>query len=188
VENLLTLARVEAGKCAVQSEPIELSEIIRNTWRRFAEPAATRNLSATFQMDDATEIPCDREKLELVLRNLFDNAVCYASPGSQIQIGCHKKGSEVVGISINNTISGLGRSDLDHLFDRFWRADSSRSQTGQHSGLGLPLCRSLIELMGGSIHARMPGSQQFAIYVELPARGNNGQETVQVPCPALELG
>ncbi len=171
IDNLFTLSRIDAGKCMVRRESVDLTWLMRECWKPFEEIARQNGLSVSWSLDESVRLPVDPEKLRLVLRNLFDNAVSYSSNRSSVEIRCRqmeRTKTNRVQFQITNTSSRLQQRDVPYLFERFWRADKSRSQTGRHSGLGLPLCRSLIRLLGGNIDASLDGAR-FRISVELPA-------------------
>lgn len=169
IENLFTLARVDAGQCQVYNETIDVACFCREAWQPFAGLSQRRGLKVAWDVDESIQVHSDPPKLDLVFRNVFDNAASYADSETQIDIHCRRdRANPMVTIEISNTASGLTPADMEHLFERFWRGDKSRSQTGQHSGLGLPLCRSLISLLGGQITATSNGNQRFTIEIHLP--------------------
>ncbi len=172
IANLFTLSRVDSGKCAVTNEHVVLPQLIRDTWSSFAQTADTRSISLHLEMDESLEFETDPEKMRLVLRNLFDNAISYSPNGTNIYTACNQQADLAV-IQITNTASSkLNNADISHVFERFWRGDKSRSQTGQHSGLGLALCRSLIELLGGSIDVSVSSDNRFTASVNLPNKSS----------------
>ncbi len=169
VDNLFMLARVDAGQCTAHRELIDMAHLIRQVWQPFEPLAQQRNLMLDWNLDESLQVSTDNVKLALVLRNLFDNSVSYAESGTAIEVHCAAGPSDgMARIRISNSVSDFSPSDMEQLFERFWRADHSRSQTGQHSGLGLPLCRSLIQLLGGSIHARLIRGHRLDMMIELP--------------------
>ena len=103
----------------------------------------------------------------MVLNNLIDNAVNYTNQGGQIWLEGHRNG-DFVHFSIRNTGSDVAAIDTTSIFERFWRGDAARSQTGRHCGLGLALCRRLIMLLGGTITAQSTFQGEFVIAVMLP--------------------
>jgi len=113
----------------------------------------------------------DRAHLRLVLQNILGNAVTYADEGGRIRVesAAHNGTTE---LAVTNTGSRLDSRDAARVFDRFWRGDDARVATGQHCGLGLSLCKTFVELLGGSIRAALPGDGQFRIVMALAQRAS----------------
>ncbi|MCP4249459.1 MAG: hypothetical protein GY778_20650, partial [bacterium] len=108
----------------------------------------------------------DRGKLRLVLQNILGNAAAYADDGGRISIASVSTNGQTE-LTVTNTGSSVSPQDVRRVFDRFWRGDSSRQCAGQHCGLGLSLCKTLVELLGGSISAEAGADGTFAIMVRL---------------------
>ena len=87
---------------------------------------------------------------------LLDNAVKYSPPGAEISLKAFRKGRRIV-IEILNTCRELDRSELKHLFDRFYRVDKSHSETASGSGIGLSIAKATAETLGGKIRVEMSG-------------------------------
>jgi signal transduction histidine kinase len=139
VVNLLALARHDARQSTVHASEVPLHELAASTWSAFS--------SAAFQLDVPEELllVTDREKLALILSNLFANAVAYGSPGSAVQC-LGETTSSGFALSVRNSTADLAPDDLPRIFDRFWRKDAARSD-GQHAGLGLALVAALCETL-----------------------------------------
>ncbi|MEO8699344.1 MAG: ATP-binding protein [Kofleriaceae bacterium] len=145
VEALLSLARLDAGSVRVHAEPVALDELVRDTMATHTKRATERELVIETQLAPVTR-SLDREKLRMVLDNLFDNAVSYANHRGTIRIEL-----TVDRITVANTGCTLSAAELEHVFDRFWRADVAR--TGSHAGIGLALASKLVQLLGGELTA-----------------------------------
>jgi len=168
VENLLTLARIDAGQAKLHRERFPLNELVRDEWRPLAKRALARRLSVQWNLCDGLEVNTDRAKLQLIVRNLLDNAVGYTDTGGRITVTSEWKETKAV-VTITNTHPGLSPAQVDRVFDRFWRGSVARKETGIHSGLGLSLCQSLTESLGGSITATSGKEGQFQIRLEVNA-------------------
>ncbi|MCH7725865.1 MAG: hypothetical protein IH991_05200 [Planctomycetes bacterium] len=165
VENLLLLARLDAGQCEIHREPVNLGELLRETWKPFAPKAESLGLTVDWNINGET-VTTDREKLRLVIRNLLDNAVSYANAGGNVEVAIEPNGSGTT-IVVRNTHTGLSSDEVEKVFDRFGRASHSRNETGIHSGLGLALCRNVLTLLNGSITVECPRGEEFVVKVEL---------------------
>ena len=131
IESLLLLARADAGQLVVESRPAELCGLIRECWNMFQSRAAERQIRSQINLPDHCQIDSDTDKLRIVLNNLLDNAVSYCDAGGTIQIDLRSRMNEQV-IEFSNTGSRLVPEEAAKVFDRFWRADAARSQTGLH--------------------------------------------------------
>ncbi|HEU0035874.1 MAG TPA: ATP-binding protein [Kofleriaceae bacterium] len=162
VEALLVLARLDAGSVRVRPERVRLDELVRERWARFAARAAERGVVVELDVM-ASEVTSDLDQLRVVIDNLLDNAVSYCDPGGGIAI-------VVAGDRLQVTNTAAAVVEPAKLFERFWRGDAART-AGIHAGLGLSLCKKLVELLGGRIsatHAR----GELAIVVVLSETSN----------------
>ncbi len=110
-------------------------------------------------------------KADLVLNNIFDSAVTYTKAGGQVTIALYQKNGQA-SLHVANKGSLIAEADVDNVFDRFWRGDVARTAdtNERRYGLGLPLCRKLIMLLGGSISASTGSDGTFAISLSFPSQ------------------
>lgn len=171
VENLLNLARAEAGQLRFQTESLDLRHFAKECWHSFGLQVAERELSVYWPGGrEPIDMAIDREKLRLVLRNVFDNAVRHSNRGGKVTIKVNQ-GQEGAVVEIQNTGCSLVPEEAEKVFERFWKKDAVRAEGAEHCGLGLPLCRQIVEALGGSIHAFVENSS-FAVKIELPLEMN----------------
>jgi heavy metal sensor kinase len=166
VENLLNLARAEAGQLVVRSEPFDLPAGLRECWQQFEAAARQRRLRVEWNLAAVDRLETDRDLLRRVLMNLFENAVNYADDGGWVRIATESALGAVV-VRVKNSGCRLSPADAAHVFDRFWRGDASRSAAGTHCGLGLSVCRKIAGSLHGSIGAEIADGV-FAVCVTLP--------------------
>ena len=116
-----------------------------------------------------TELTCqsDPEQRATVFRNLLDNAAEYSNEGGQIRVDS-RRADDSVETTIANTDCRLTGDQVSRVLDSFWRADSSRTDAGAHSGLGLALVRRIVMALGGTITAETEQSDIFMIRLSLP--------------------
>jgi heavy metal sensor kinase len=152
VETLLLLARADAEQLDVTCSPVDVSELIGECWSVFQHRADERGLRVEWELADRCTISADAEKLRIVINNLLDNAISYSDDAGLIRINARRESGQVT-VQITNTGSQITEAETGRLFQRFWRGDASRSNTGVHYGLGLSLCRRLMGLIGGRITA-----------------------------------
>lgn len=133
VTQLMDLSRVDSGEMELHLEPVSLAELIEQIWSRHKPLAKERNLQVTLGRLDGVVWQTDRLLFERVVDNLIENAVFYATEGGEVEI---RLAEDQEALIFKNSSVGLVEEDLDKLFHRFWRKDSSRSST-LHRGLGL---------------------------------------------------
>lgn len=166
VENLLILARLDAGQTAFHRERVGLSELIDDCWHPFAQSAASRGL--VFENRIPTDLVCvsDRQNLTTVFTNLLQNSVEYTNASGRLW-ATGTNGEDAIEIGISNTGCQLTTEQVGHVFDRFWRADSARQNTGLHCGLGLALVRRISTALGSTTEAKVDHEGVFTIVLKL---------------------
>lgn len=170
IESLLQLAALENGRDALRVDDVDLKSQIDKAW---AESAADNGAAAPFELhqtwpDDAV-VRADPALLNVVLQNVFRNARAYTDPGGEITLHASVDNGDVT-LRVANTGSRVAAHDAAHVFDRFWRGDAARSDTGSHFGLGLPLVRQAVRVMGGDVTAESEVGGRFVVNVRLPRR------------------
>jgi two-component system sensor histidine kinase QseC len=168
VENLLHLARADAGQLDVRRECVDVSELVQECWAPLRGKAKARGLRVEWDLLANGSVSTDREKLRLVVQNILDNAVSYVDESGRVSVSTAAENGLVV-LTASNTGCRLSAAEFEHVFDRFWRGDSS-FEAGQegHCGLGLALCRTLIAELGGSIRGTSTADGVYTIVASLP--------------------
>jgi two-component system sensor histidine kinase QseC len=151
VVNLLALARCDGRLQTVERSEVPLRELAEGCWSAVAQDAGEKEVALKLDIPEGLTVRTDREKLSLILANLFANAVAYGSP--RRPVACSAVSGELV---VGNFTQGLAPGDLPRLFERFWRKDPARSG-GRHSGLGLSLVRALCDLLHLKIETDLRG-------------------------------
>jgi two-component system, OmpR family, sensor histidine kinase BaeS len=155
VEDVLALARADAAGGRLQPQAVDLKPLIENTLAAFS-PAIERK-SLTVRIEAHQPVPvirADTDRLARVLRNLTDNAVQYAPPGSIMEVHMIPENDDIQ-VEYTNTATDLLPADLPYLFERFYRGEKSRSRHHGGAGIGLSIVKELVEAHGGSVHARL---------------------------------
>ncbi|HUS31688.1 MAG TPA: ATP-binding protein [Kofleriaceae bacterium] len=161
VDNLLLLARLDAGQVPLATTDVDLAELVADCWKPHAAPASARKLEFRCTIPASTRITVDREKLRSVLGNLLANAAEYTDEGGWIEVSSSPEAL----LSVTDSGPPIPREQLAKLFDRMWRGDASRGDTGVHCGIGLALARSLCAAMSLELTAetRDDGSVRFTV-------------------------
>lgn len=169
IESLLELARADAGQTVIDRRPTRLPELLEDRWREFADAAATRKIAVEWSVPVLPEFETDDEKLALVVRNLFENAVEYVEEGGRISIVA-ELGHGDLRLRVTNTGSLLSADEAAQAGRRFWRGPSAkgRRNSSTHSGLGLALAMALAIALGGDLVTRQPVLGQFQAELRVP--------------------
>jgi two-component system heavy metal sensor histidine kinase CusS len=168
VETLLILARADAGQLSLTLKTTDFADFLEDCWALFLPRAQARGLNLQWQVPASIFVETDPEKLRIILHNIFDNAVSYADNGGTIRVAAEGKQDRLL-VEIANTGSLIPPDKTAQLFDRFWRGDQARSQTGVHCGLGLSLCQRLSRLLKGQIEIQSTPQNWFIVRLWLPA-------------------
>jgi len=156
INTMLVISETEAGAGKLDLEPLDISELIRNACELFRPIAEDKGILFTCQVPDHPDIKGDVRMIQRMISNLLDNALKYTPERGTVRVGMHPDSGKSVSISIADSGVGISREDLSHIFERFYRGDRSRSQTG--IGLGLSLARAIARAHGGDIIAgSIPG-------------------------------
>ena len=154
IEDLLMLARADSQELKVANRAIEVGPIVDQVVQALA-PLARNERRVTVSIDETTEhvwAVGDPDRLAQVLTNLVRNAINYTPEGGVVSIRV-SRAVDHVQIAVADTGVGISNDDLAHIFERFYRADSSRTRDTGGFGLGLSIARELLEAMGGSLSA-----------------------------------
>ncbi|MCL5020370.1 MAG: ATP-binding protein [Bacteroidetes bacterium] len=176
VEELLTMARLESGLLQLQKKPVRIDELMLDAISKTSAYASKRSISISYEVQNKAEeeheeviVDGDRDKLLSVLMNLLDNAIKYSEENGTIRV-VQSSNDNSVELKIIDRGIGIPPEDLPYVFDRFYRADKSRSSEGvqRGSGLGLSISKSLAEAHGGKIKVESGPGAGTTVTVELP--------------------
>lgn len=168
LENLLALARSDAGAVGLEMHPLDLNEHLRKARELGAVLAAEKALSITLQTTDAPVwVRADEIAIDRLLLILIDNAVKYTPAGGRCEIALSQN-QEHAHIAVKDTGVGIAESDLDSIFERFRRADRSRSREIPGAGLGLAIARWITQMHGGTITAESTLGVGSIFHIRLP--------------------
>jgi two-component system, OmpR family, phosphate regulon sensor histidine kinase PhoR len=149
VNELIELTRIETGAAQLVLEPLALNSVVQETVARLSPQAERKEIRVT--TDLAAELPAvqaDRERIQQVVGNMLHNAIKFTPAGGQINITSTRDGDSVV-IRIRDSGIGISKEDLVHIFERFFKADKSRTHEG--SGLGLAIAKHIVQAHHGKI-------------------------------------
>jgi len=169
--DLLTLAEACDDSRPRPTERVDLAAIARQSVAMFTAAAEERGLSIDLTTSGTTIVAGDAPQLRQVLGNLLDNAIRFTPPGGHLQLAVGADApTDTVTLTVADTGIGIAAAHLGHVFDRFYKVDAARSHDddGRSGGLGLPICKAIVERHGGAIAvASQPGSGT-TVTVRLP--------------------
>ena len=178
VDDLYELAQAEAGQLHLDPCPTDLVEVIQTTVASFAIAAEAKEIKLKTDLADALPpVLADPDRLAQIMRNLLSNALRHTPEGGQVTVSAtvlpstlHSTSSilPAVRIVVADTGEGIPPDDLPHVFDRFWRAERSRSRERGGSGLGLAIARRLVQAHGGQMGAESEVGQGSRFWFSLP--------------------
>ncbi|SRR6266540_662313 len=169
IADLLDLSRIQAGRVAMSIGPVDLADLAESVAERNRTLSPTHNITTDFPPDFPI-IQGDLEKLRQALANLVDNAIKYSPPDSPIVIGGRVEPEHVV-LSVSDKGIGIPPDQRDLVFERFHRADTRLSRTTKGVGLGLYICKVIVEAHGGEIWVESPGPDQGStFFIRLPRK------------------
>ena len=166
VDSLLTLARADAGAIALRPEKCDLAGIVRECAELVQPLAAEREVRVDLDLQPA-ELTGDSFRLTQVVANLLTNAILYNRGQGGVRVDLRREAREIV-LTVNDTGVGIAAEHLPRVFDRFFRVDESRSRESGGAGLGLSICRSIVEAHRGTIDATSQVGVGTTFTVRLP--------------------
>lgn len=175
VTAMLNMSKIEAGELRLQPKPFDLCQEIFDTMLNFEQLIEKKHID--IQGLDAlspTVICADRDMLHQVIYNLVDNAVKFTENGV-IFVSVQQTATETA-VAIRNTgTSGISSEELSRIFERFYKVDKSRSYDTKGAGLGLYICKTIIEMHGGTIGAHSDGNVFVEFSFTIPNEQPNAQ-------------
>lgn len=186
LNDILDLAKVEAGKLTLEAVPFDLAELVEETVDLLAPPAQQKNLDlivcAAPELDQ--RVLGDPLRVRQLLMNLLGNAIKFTSKGQiEVLARVREKSPDAVELELIVRDTGIGMSaeSLEHVFKPFAQADESTTRQYGGTGLGLAICQELLDLMGGriAVKSEVDVGSEFAVTLRLPTVG---------PSPSIDHG
>lgn len=168
LRDLLLLSQIDAGELAIEKKEVDLVDLLYRLESLYAASAQEKKVD--FRVDvppNSITVNTDKDRLERVLVNLIDNAIKYTEEGGKVVLSASVSAG-LASVSVADTGKGIPPDSLPALFERFYRVDKSRSKKHGGAGLGLSICKELIETLGGSITVQSLMGQGTTFTVSLP--------------------
>ncbi|MGH8047111.1 MAG: ATP-binding protein [Chthoniobacterales bacterium] len=164
---LLELSRAESTDVASHRESVFVPGAFEKAWLPWADFAIRRGVSLDASLPADLFVMCDRVVLDVILGNLCANAAQHAPENTTFRVSAAST-ADAVTMSFRNAAGTLAVADIPHLFERFWRKDSARSDASHH-GIGLSLAAEFASLVGGTLTARLATKGDLEFILQLPA-------------------
>jgi heavy metal sensor kinase len=165
IDTMLEISETEAGVGTLSLSEVDISALVADACDLFHPLAEDKGLYIEIHIPPQCLLHCDRGKLQRVVANLLDNAIKYTPSEGKITVSVEESDKDVI-ISVHDTGIGISPEEIPHIFDRFFRADKSRSVPG--AGLGLSLVRAIVRRHGGEIKVSSSPSVGSTFTVVLP--------------------
>ncbi len=170
VVRMLDTAKIQSGELLLTPAPFDFSEMASQIILSFEQKIDAKHVEVEVEFDDQMMVMGDRDHVFRAVYNLVDNAVKFVDEGGRLALHAHTA-QNMGEFSIANTGGGIAPEDLSHIFDRFYKADPSRSRDRTGAGLGLYIVKNIINLHGGDISVRSSGGEtEFSFTLPLAPR------------------
>jgi two-component system OmpR family sensor kinase len=179
VNELLDLAKLDAGQIVMAQEPLDMSQLLRGCVEKLTPQARQGGVELKLDLGALPPLSGDNDRLAQVFTNLIDNALKHTSQGGRVIVAAKdvtgqpaRKGEKAVPkieVSVADTGSGIPPEDLSRIFERFYQVDKSRRRKGKGAGLGLAIAKEIVQAHGGQIKAESVLGVGTKFTVTLPA-------------------
>ncbi|HLL49260.1 MAG TPA: HAMP domain-containing sensor histidine kinase, partial [Thermomicrobiales bacterium] len=177
VEDLLDLARIEAGRLELTIGPVDVGDVVERVHRMVAAQAAAKGIRSTFTLEpDLARVAADPDRLFQVLLNLIGNAIKFTERGQVQSTVCRRR--DGVKISVADTGIGIAPEALSSIFDEFRQADASTTRRFGGTGLGLAIAKRLVEMQGGTltVESEIGVGSTFILWLPAAMSGFDGAD------------
>lgn len=174
VEDLHTLALADAGALDFRFRTVDVAALVRQVVEGFDGRLGDAGLTLNSRLPDRLPLRADAQRMRQLLHNLLENACRYTAAGGTIAVTLQAEGQEAV-LTIEDSAPGVAPAAREHLFERFYRAETSRSRARGGSGLGLAICQEIVAGHQGRIEAGESALGGLRVTVRLPRDERTGR-------------
>src|ERR671936_368927 len=167
VNDLLFVARLEAGEMDLHFDEVDLAQVVRQAVEEAAPRARAKEISLESNTDSVPPISADRGRMFQLLDNLVGNAIKFTPAGGNVAVRLSREG-DFLRLEVEDSGIGIAPDDQGQLFDRFFRASNTRDAPVPGTGLGLYIARAIVEAHGGRIAVESSPGAGTCFCVELP--------------------
>ena len=170
INDILDMAKIEAGKMTLHYERVSLKEVVEDAARLMRGRVQEAGLKLVVDAPELPDVDADHRGLKQVILNLVSNAVKFTPEGGDIVIAVSQLDDDRMRVAVTDTGIGIAPEDLERLARPFEQVEGQHSKTTQGTGLGLALTKSLVELHGGRLTIESEPGQGTTVSFELPMR------------------
>ncbi len=180
INDVLDLAKVEAGRMEFHAEPVSLKKLTREVTETLRTIAAGKRIAITADVvAEVDQVMTDPAKLKQVLYNYLSNALKFTPEGGTVIVRTSAETSSSFRIEVEDSGIGIRDEDIGKLFSEFQQLDSGLAKKSQGTGLGLALCKRMVEAQGGSVGAQSTFGKGSVFYIVLPRFGDGEEPLVE---------
>jgi two-component system sensor histidine kinase BaeS len=171
VSDLYDLSLSDTGALTYRKVDVDVCDVLHAALAQARPRFAARRIQIeSTPADAAVIVSADEGRIRQLFNNLIENALRYTDPGGMLRVRCASAGARA-SITFEDSAPGVPEAELPRLFERFYRVDGSRDRASGGAGLGLAICRSIVEAHGGTITARASALGGLCIAISLPLAG-----------------
>lgn len=168
VEDLQELTQAEAGRLQLELASTDVADLLTSVANAHRARANTAGVEIGLVLEPVGRAELDARRMRQVVTNLVENSIRHTQPGGKITVGVLRCATGNLQVTVTDTGSGIATEHLPHLFDRFYRVDSSRNRATGGSGLGLAITRELVTAHGGTIEVTSKAGVGTTFTIDLP--------------------
>lgn len=156
VDDLDEISKLESGRIPIIQESFSIQELVKDVYEEMTLKAEAKNIGLLFKKGTERQLTAyaDKPKIRQVLTNLVENALKYGNEGGEITVGCYEMDGKNIYVEVSDNGPGIAEEHLPRIFERFYRADRSRSRNIGGTGLGLAIVKHIIEAHGQTVTVR----------------------------------
>jgi len=166
INTMLFISKTEAGVGDFEQAEMDLSRVVRDACTLFHPLAEDKGIQMNWDVPEACPFSGDVRMVQRMISNLLDNAVKYTPAGGRVEVRLEGEDGQSIVLFVKDTGVGIESQDLPHIFERFYRGDPSRAETG--AGLGLSLAQAIVKAHGGNIEVSSTPDEGSTFQVNLP--------------------
>lgn len=174
VEDLLLLAKADAGRLTIERSPVELDTLVLEVYNQAQTLSGSSGVSVVLGSIDQTRVMGDADRLKQLLLNLVSNGLKYTPAGGSVTITLSRDNG-FAEVSVRDTGIGIPLEDQPHIFDRFYRVDKARSRADGGTGLGLSIARWIAQVHDGTLQVHSTVGKGSNFVLRLPTLSNTGK-------------